>query len=108
MADSLPEPLLLAYAALIKGIFGKDETIERLLKKYPINVRRIKKAQESLITDGYNGMIYGEKATCFATKILNLAGEGLCYEEKPYLTPFYACVKRGKTWSEEPYTPVLA
>ena len=104
MADSLPEPLLLAYAALIKGIFGKNETIERLLKKYPICVRRIEQAQESLIADGYNGIIYGEKASCFAKKILNLASEGLCYEEKPYLAPFFACAGRGKTWAEEPYT----
>ena len=103
MADSLPEPLFMAYIALVKGLFAQDEVVRELSRRLPVNPAAMLASDQSLIENGFDGQIYGKDAAKFARCMLDLASETLEHGEKMYLAPFYQCTERKKTWAEVPY-----
>ena len=87
-ADSMPYPYLMAYLALIKGIFFHSSVTSAIVGQFDeVRADDIRAAEDSLIHRGYDGMIYGMSAYEFIHKILLLAEQNLSPEEKELLNP---------------------
>ncbi len=83
-ADSMPIDAALGYVALIKALFYSHETIDRYLCKYNIKRSDIIDSEDSLMSYGRNGFIYGVPAddfiqTLFSNAADNLSGDKLTY-----------------------------
>lgn len=102
-ADSMPKEYVMAYLALIKGIFFKPEVQICLLSLYPVRKEDILEAEASLQQYGYEGMIYGQPAVEFVHQILGLARENLEESEKSYLKPFEMLAEKKTTLAKEYY-----
>ncbi|MDD3278342.1 MAG: glutamate-cysteine ligase family protein [Lachnospiraceae bacterium] len=102
-ADSMPEEYVLAYLALIKGIFFKPEVQGKLLSLYPVGKEDIIRAEQSLQRDGYEGVIYQKPAADFVRELLCLAAENLDQSEAAYLKPFEKLAERKMTLAKEHY-----
>ncbi|HIU76680.1 MAG TPA: hypothetical protein IAC62_12410 [Candidatus Pelethocola excrementipullorum] len=100
-ADSMPMEYMVSYLALIKGLFFEKEVTEMLLRRYPVTIEDIRKAEDSLQRDGYQGEIYGKPAVKFIEELLNLAGDHLEDGESIYLLPFRQLLKHRMTLADE-------
>lgn len=100
-ADSIPMEYMMSYLALIKGIFFEKEVSEMLLRRYPVTAEDIRKAEDSLQRDGYQGEIYGKPAVKFIEELLNLAGNHLEDGESICLLPFRQLLKHRMTLADE-------
>lgn len=83
-ADSMPFPYVMGYLALIKGIFYYEDALEQILNG-EISEEDILQAEESLMKQGFEGEIYGEKADLYLKKVLATAREHLEGNEKSFL-----------------------
>ena len=91
-ADALPENMMLAYAALIKGIMYSDKVLDNCAEYIEIqhvSEQDVTAAQENLMHNGWHGEIYGVPVADAAAKLLNQACEELPEGEKAYLQPLY-------------------
>lgn len=102
-ADSMPEELVMAYLAFIKGIFFKPEVQSRILVMYPVTKPDIQAAEESLQKYGYAGNIYGKPAAEFIGEMLKIAKENLEEPEIHYLKPFEILAEKKTTLAKEHY-----
>lgn len=102
-ADAMPFEYVMAYMALIKGIFFHQEVLQTIACMFPVSVKDILHAQKELREKGYQADIYGEEACEFLGQILEFASEKLDMGEKAYLLPFKELVDRKKTLTEEYY-----
>lgn len=96
-ADSMPFGYVMAYLALIKGIFFHREVLEKLLAQYPVKEEDIRLAEASLAEKGFDGTIYGQKAASFLRELLELAESRLDDNEGICLLPFRQNVSRQAT-----------
>ena len=87
----------MAYLALIKGIFFHREVLEKLLAQYPVKEEDIRQAEASLAEKGFDGTIYGQKASSFLRELLELAESRLDDNEGICLLPFRQNVSRQTT-----------
>lgn len=87
-ADSMSFEYVMAYLALVKGIFFDSAVLDGLLDRYNIREGDVRAAEKSLADDGFNGSVYGQAASEFAESLLELAETGLEDSERIYLLPF--------------------
>ena len=87
VADSVPIDRSLGYVALLKGIVYSDENLITLDKELADidSAEEIQKAVESVEKDGYNAVVYGRKASEWASHLYELAKEALPETDKEYL-----------------------
>lgn len=87
-ADAMPIPYVIAYAALIKGLFYSETSLDALDALFA-DVREgdIAAAKESLMAHGYEGAIYGRGAAEVVDKVMALAHTGLPEDECAFLGP---------------------
>jgi glutamate--cysteine ligase len=117
MADSMPESYALSLAALIKGLFYDDDTVDALYATMrELTVDDISRAAESICAAGYGATIYGRPVGELLDEILDYAtlslrkgvaedadaGDSsgrLCDDlsELAYLSPLSELVKRRAT-----------
>ena len=102
-ADSMPFEYVMAYLALIKGLFFDPAVLEQLLAQYPISEEDLGRAERSLQKHGLDGQLYGEPAADFLEKLLELAGKHLEDSEQIYLLPFRRNLFRHTTLKKEYY-----
>lgn len=95
-ADCMPEAYNLAYAAFIKGIFTDISRFDFS----GITTADIDAAKKSLIENGFDGIICGEKAYSLADRLYNAAESSLDAEEKRYLAPIGEIISSRKTLKE--------
>lgn len=96
-ADSMPFSYVMAYLALIKGIFFHEAVLDHLLAAYCVNEEQIRLSESSLLTHGFDGTIYQQPADQFCKELLFLAYEHLNASEKQYLLPFFQLVEQKQT-----------
>lgn len=86
--DSMPQEYIMAYLALIKGLFFHPKVLEDLLKQYPVTEQRILDTEQELMKRGYEGSIYGRPAGEFLQDLLDRAERELKDKESRCLLPF--------------------
>lgn len=92
-ADAMPVPYVIAYAALIKGLFYSEESLaalERLLAG--VTEDDISAGKASLMRDGYQGYLYRHPVSELADEVMSLAAAGLDEDERGYLEPLASLV----------------
>lgn len=100
-ADSLPEELTLAYAAMVKAIFYKSQIFKELTEYLAVSDKNeIETAKNNLMEKGYAGEIYGKPVTEVTDKIFNLIEAYADSEEKRYVKPLAALAAGRVTPSE--------
>lgn len=101
-ADAMPLPYVIAYAALIKGMFANARTLAHLDRVFShVTNADITKAKHTLERDGYAGKIYGDTpASKIADEMMAIANEGLNDAEKPYLAPLATLEKNRVTLAD--------
>lgn len=100
-ADSLPEDLTLAYAAMVRAIFYKSQILKELTDYLAVSDKNeIGIAKNNLMENGYAGEIYGKPVTEVTDKIFNLIEAYADSEEKRYVKPLAALAAGRITPSE--------
>ncbi len=102
-ADSMPFEYIMAYLALIKGIFFNSSALGQLLEQYPASEEAIRSSERSLGEQGLEGLIYGRKAGDFLEDLLDLAASYLEDSERIYLLPFRRILFKKTTLKKEYY-----
>lgn len=92
-ADAMPVPYVIAYAALIKGLFYSDESLDALEGLFAgVTAEDIAAGKASLMRSGYDGYLYRHPASELADEVMSLAATGLPEDERAYLTPLASLV----------------
>ncbi len=101
-ADAMPTQYVIAYAALIKGLFYNEESLCALDSLFKgISADDIANAKLSLMANGYNGTIFGSPASEIADQIISIAATGLSDEESPLIIPLAELVASRTTLAEQ-------
>ncbi|MDR0513780.1 MAG: hypothetical protein LBG81_01285 [Coriobacteriaceae bacterium] len=100
-ADAMPVPHVIAYAALIKGLFYDPENLARLAEAFmQVNGKDVEAAKVSLMKRGYHAAVYGRPVGEWADELMEMAACSLGAEEAPYLAPLAELVARRTTLAE--------
>lgn len=87
-ADAVPVPFIVAYAALIKGMFYSKDSLLKLEKLFDgITETDVEDAKIALMHDGYNAIVYGAPVYELIDYLFELAYESLAKNERSYLVP---------------------
>lgn len=100
-ADAMPIPYVIAYAALIKGLFYAPESLDVLDDLFS-EVRRddYLAAQDALMARGYEAEVYGMPVAELCDRVVNLALRGLAQDERSFLEPLADLVARRVTLAD--------
>ena len=100
-ADSMPVPYVLAYAALVKGLFYAAGALDRAAELTAgVTAEGIAEAKASLMAHGYEGELYGQPAAELADAVAAIAHEGLeaiAPDELRFLAPLEELVAARET-----------
>lgn len=87
-ADAMPIPCVIAYAALIKGLFYDDASLGALASLFKdVSEQDIWDAKYALMKDGYDGQAYGQPVSVLADELISIAAQGLGADEVDLLLP---------------------
>ena len=100
-ADSMPVPYVIAYAALIKGLFYSEESLQKMDILFG-DVRRndIDAAKEELMAYGYKGIAYERDVAALCDELISYAREGLDECERTYLEPLAEMVEARSAFAD--------
>ena len=90
IADSLPPADTIAYAAFLKGLFEDAAGLKTWLAQFPQSCEAIRQAQEALMANGFEALVYGMPAKDFIRELLRLAVSQLKDSEKTYVRKGFA------------------
>lgn len=100
-ADAMPVSYVLAYTALIKGLFYNEGNLEALAHSCAeILEADITDAKEALMERGYEAEVYGRPAAEICDDLIAIARHGLPGAEWHYLDPLATLVEARKTLAE--------
>lgn len=102
-ADSMPIKCVLAYAALLKGIFYNEELMREINEKFSASEAEIRKAQESLMKHGFDGKAYGYEAAKLLSYVIGAAKNQLVEAEQLSLLPLEEILYHKRTLAREYY-----
>lgn len=102
-ADSMPMEYVDGYLALIKGIFYNQQTLEDITDKLTGGAEAVKKAQESLANDGFDGKAYGYEAWKLLSYLLEQAKNNILENEQLLLLPLEKIIESKRTLAKEYY-----
>lgn len=101
-ADSLPIPYVLAYAALLKGLFYSEKNLDELDVLFAkVDAHAYSEAQNALIARGYQAVVYGHPASILCEKLIDLAPKGLSSSEQKYLIPLEKLIRSAETLADQ-------
>lgn len=87
-ADAMPVPYVIAYAALVKGLFYRAENLDALDALFAqVSEADVEQAKTALMAQGYHATVYGRSVAELMDSVVSLAEGGLDAEECPYLRP---------------------
>ncbi|MDO5117765.1 MAG: glutamate-cysteine ligase family protein [Eggerthellaceae bacterium] len=100
-ADALPIPYSIAYAALIKGLFSDEASLDALetLIGWPKDTD-IWEAKDALIENGYGATVFGKDAGELADALVEIAQSALEEDERPYLEPLAKLISQRITLAD--------
>lgn len=100
-ADAMPIPYVIAYAALVKGLFAREETLAKLETLFrDVEAADIEDAKTALMEVGFRARVYGAAAAEIADEVVRIAKGGLSPEEQAHLAPLAALVARRATLAD--------
>lgn len=100
-ADSMPISYVLAYGALLKGIFYQKELIKQINESFSGKISDIVEAQENLSKYGLEGIVYGYPVLNLLEKLLKRAALSLDKSEAAWILPLEKIIRQKKTLAEE-------
>ena len=87
-ADAMPVPYVIAYAALIKGLFYSEASLEKLEELLGgVTEEDIAQAKETLMGRGYDATIYDRPVADLADKIIEISTQALDDDDARALAP---------------------
>lgn len=100
-ADAMPIPYVIAYAALIKGLFYAPESLDALDELFA-EVRRedYLAAQSALMAHGYDAEVYGRPVAELCDRVIELGKRGLTADDQAFLEPLARLVARRVTLAD--------
>ena len=100
-ADAMPIPYVIAYAALIKGLFYAPTSLDAMDGLFA-DVRRddYLAAQDALMESGYEAEVFGRPVAELCDRIVKIARDGLADEEQGFLEPLADLVARRVTLAD--------
>lgn len=100
-ADAMPQEFVIAYAALIKGMFAVERNLKALEQLF-VGVRGadVVVAKEELMQKGYDATVYGRPVTEITDRMCALAKEGLSEAERHYLNPLNVLIANRATLAD--------
>lgn len=100
-ADSMPVPYVIAYGALIKGIFYTPENLTKLRCTLgPVGGTAVATAKDELMKHGYSAEVYGHPAAKLCDMLIELGRKGLEPDEQGYIEPLAELVAARETLAE--------
>lgn len=87
-ADAMPAECVVAYAALIRGLFygrGALDAMEAIFAG--VTEEAISAAKQALMAGGYQAAVYGSPVSEIADELVSIAASALDEEERPFLEP---------------------
>lgn len=97
-ADAMPIPYVIAYAALIKGLFSSADNLDAMDALFAgVTGDDIDAAKEALMAEGYEAEVYGQPVAHLADRLVMLAKLGLASDERAFLEPLEELVFNRKT-----------
>lgn len=100
-ADAMPVACAIAYAALVKGLFYDEASLNALDRLFAnVQARDIEDAKAALMQRGYQAHVYGSPASELADELLSIAHLGLPESERALLTPLAQLVSARTTLAE--------
>ena len=101
-ADSMPVPYVIAYAALIKGLFYSEKSLSALEQLFSgVEESAYHAAKDDLMEHGYNATIYGVPAAELCDKIVKIACEALSPNDACALKPIVNLVAERATLADK-------
>ncbi len=101
-ADAMPIPYVIAYAALIKGLFYDQNNLDALDRLFAgVDAAQVEHAKEGLMADGYRATPYNRPAAELCDRLVELAYGGLKPRERHFLDPLAELVRRRTTLADE-------
>lgn len=100
-ADAMPIGCVIAFAALVKGLFydeGSLEALERLFSD--VRAEDIMSAKAELMANGYDAHVYGRPVSEIADELISIAATGLSAQERDYLEPLATLVSMRTTLAD--------
>lgn len=87
-ADAMPIEYVIAYAALIKGLFYSEESLQGMERIFSgVHDNDINNAKLSLMQNGYQGYAYGHPVSEIADELISLASVALNEKDNSLLEP---------------------
>ncbi len=103
-ADSMPVPYVMAYAALVKGLFYCEDSLDALASSCAgIGEGDVDDAKTALMKRGYRARVYDRDAAAMCDELMELARRGLLKiapHEKDYLKPLADLVRARATLAD--------
>ncbi len=100
-ADSMPIPYVIAYAALIKGLFYCPDSLTALDELFcNVDAAAFEEAKDRLMEQGYAATVYGKPAAKLCDKIVGIATNGLPEQDEVYLKPLADLVAQRTTLAD--------
>lgn len=100
-ADAMPARYVISYAALIKGLFYSNASLDILDEAFEgVTNEAIAEAKSALMEKGYDADIYGRPVAHIADKLIKAAESALDDIEKPYLQELGELVDSRKTLAD--------
>lgn len=100
-ADAMPIECVIAYGALIKGLFYAPQALDALDRLFSgVSAQDILEAKASLMTAGYEGYVYHHPVSEIMDELMAIAKAALSPEEAPYIQPLEALVSARTTLAD--------
>ena len=100
-ADSMPIPYVIAYAALIKGLFYDEGNLQQLEALFvDVDADAFELAKDDLMEHGYDAHVYGAPVTDLCDRIIAMAENGLNTDDRTLLKPLADLVAQRVTLAD--------
>lgn len=100
-ADSMPIPYVIAYAALIKGLFYCSESLDALDSLFEnVTAEAFEQAKDNLMELGYQATVYGKPVADVCDTVIAIATKGLPEKDRAYLAPIAELVQKRTTLAD--------
>lgn len=100
-ADAMPVEYVIAYAALLKGLFYNEDSLAALDSLFDgISAKDIYSAKVSLMAHGYDARIYNCPVSEYADELISIASLALTDEDLELMEPMVSLVSKRTTLAQ--------